>query len=247
MLRRARHGGSLPPGLARPAPDHRHQGRRTAAAVARHVLGVQRRSHQPALARLAAPVRRATARCAARRADAAARRERRLALGGLRRRVGRTAAWVQFGVGVRGNVRGGFSGCNRRRHAPRAVGARRNALGRRPVDQRARPGAHCATAAGRRLARRRATVAGALGGAHAPALRHGAVLRLADVVEPRRQDLPRFVGGQQLHGRCRWALCVDRAGARGGGGGALDRPGARARVRRPSGRGARDAEWRVAR
>ena len=92
------------------------------------LLGIQRRPHQPARARAAAPVPPAAARGLRRARARAARRRRRLRLAGLRRRLDRSA-----------------------RRRPRPVGPGRIALGRRRLDQRARPGAHrparCSTAA----------------------------------------------------------------------------------------------------
>lgn len=147
LLRDPGPGGSLPPGGARSQAGERKEGRQTPAPRARHVLGIQRRAHQPALARAVAPLSSPAAGNLHGIGAHAAGRLGQFPLGGLRRRMGGD------------------------RRAPHAVGAGRLALGRGRLDQRARPGAHRADAARRRLARGASNRAGGLGAAHAAALR----------------------------------------------------------------------------
>ena len=111
-----------------PQPADGREGRRAAAADARQLLGIQRRAHQPARAGAAAPVPRPLPEVF---------RERVLRpLGG-----GAAFAWRGYDDAWIDCCRGVGRG---------AIGARRHALGRRRVDQRARPGAHRPAAARRR-------------------------------------------------------------------------------------------------
>ncbi len=215
QLRAARHRGPLAQGGAGSAAGSRAEGRRAAAADARHLLGIQRRAHQPARTGPAAPVPRAAARGVPGARAAPARRRTRLCMARLRRRLGRRAG----------------------RRAP-AVGARRLALGRRRVDQRTRPGAHRPVDAGRRQARGAAAHRRSLAALDGRAVRHRAVLRPAAVAQPRRQGLRRRVARGILHARRRrphgvGGSCLQRRGRA-----ALARSGAHARRDPPDRRSA---------
>ena len=162
VVRPARHRRPLAQGRAGPASARGTEGRRAAAARAGQLLGIQRRPHQPARARAAAPVPPAAARGLRRARARAARRRRRLRLAGLRRCLDRSS-----------------------RRRPRPLGSGRIALGRRRLDQRARPGAHRPAPPRRRGRRRPPADRERMDRAHVRALRDRAVLRPASLAEPR--------------------------------------------------------------
>ena len=209
LLRPARHGGPLPQGRARPAarpPAARAtRGRCRRRAATGNTTTCASTSCRWRCCTCSA---RRCRRCFATRCMRPHRRQRRLALGRLRRRLDRAA------------TASGRRAC--------AVGARRHALGRRRVDQRARPGAPRPVAAGRRHAR-------------------GRQLLPAAWVRRMRQPcaIAPFYGwlsgstrdGRTFPGASAAALFMVGAGGHmvwiepehaGRGGGALDRPGARA-------------------
>ncbi|CAD5371113.1 hypothetical protein RA210_U140075 [Rubrivivax sp. A210] len=200
LLRPARPGGPLAEGRTRPAPRWRPQGWKPPSAGAGHVLGIQRRAHQPALAGLAAPVPRTAAAGHARRAAATAGRAGHLPLGRLRRRLDHAG-----------------------RSAP-SLGSRWHTLGRRRDGQRSRPGPARPAAAGWRYAPGPGAAARGLGAPHGPAHRDRAVLRLAGVAEPRGPAVRGRIGRRDVHAGCRWPHGLGGARAACGGGDPLAGP-----------------------
>ena len=168
----------------------RPQGRCAAAAGAGYVLGIQRRAHQPAVAGAAAPVRRAAARGLSRGADAAAR------------------APATAGAGTATTMPG--SSCRRRAACSRCPVARTGAAACRSARATRRASASCCSTAGATATSHSFPKPGC---ASCPNPARSRLSTAAAVAQPRWPQLPGRVHRQRLHGGCRRASSLDRAGS----------------------------------